>query len=103
MLTIDSMTENSYLTSRLEATNNEFLPLGCKDKVEEGYWRCDDRTHPYMVHWKKNGTETGYWSKKTFFVLCYYSPAKCYARLGQVTVHSLVMDHAPCIITRSAI
>ena len=68
MLTIDSMTENSYLTSRLEATNNEFLPLGCKDKVEEGYWRCDDRTHPYMVHWKKDGTETGYWSKKTFFV-----------------------------------
>ena len=32
-----------------------------------------------------------------------YSPAKCYARLSQVIAHSLVMDHAPCITTGSAI
>ena len=32
-----------------------------------------------------------------------YSPAKRYARLNRVTEHSLVIDHAPCITTRSTI
>ena len=62
LVIIDSEEQNRYLQDKVKGANRTRMLIGCTSRNNSRSWRCDDRIHPYMVHWT-DVSSSGFWSK----------------------------------------